>query len=119
MTIYNGSDGSLNLYYKSLLISSFPLTKKKSFERYQYQGEYLILETMKQNINIKKMIYTFTLFCNSIYKRKLNKLPIRRSDHNSFLSCLFALMKLRIIENNDQNGYLVMGRKKLVVQKVV
>ena len=36
MTIYNGCDGSLNLYYKGLLISSFPLTKKKTFEREAY-----------------------------------------------------------------------------------
>ena len=46
--IYNGCDGSLNLYYKGLLISSFALTKNKTFERYKYQGEYLILKSMKQ-----------------------------------------------------------------------
>jgi hypothetical protein len=113
MTIYNGCDGSLNLYYKELLISSFPLTKKKTFERYKYQGEYLILESMKQNKNIKLIIYTLTLFCNQIYSRKKNKQPIRRSDHELFLSSLFALMKLKIIDNDELNGYLIMPRKKL------
>ena len=113
MTIYNGCDGSLNLYFKGLLISSFPLTKKKTFERYLYQGEYLILESMKQNKNIKLIIYTLTLYCNQIYKRKKNKQPIYRSDHELFLSSLFGLLKLKIIENDETNGYLVMPRKKL------
>tara|TARA_R100001440_G_scaffold43809_1_gene63551 strand:- start:7613 stop:7954 length:342 start_codon:yes stop_codon:yes gene_type:complete len=112
MTIYNGCDGSLNLYYKGLLISSFPLTKKKTFERYQYQGEYLILKSMREKLNIKKIIYTLTYFVNLIHKRKLNKQPIRRSDHEYFISCLFGLLKLKIIENDELNGYLIMPMKK-------
>ena len=112
MTIYNGCDGSLNLYYKGLLISSFPLTKKKTFETYQYQGEYLILKSMRENLKIKHMIFTFTHFCNMIHKRKLNKQPIYKSDHEMFISCLFGLLKLKIIENDDLNGYLIMPKKK-------
>ncbi len=113
MTIYNGCDGSLNLYYKGLLISSFALTKKKTFERYQYQGEYLILKSMKEKLKIKQIIYTFTYFCNLIYNRKLNKQPIRKSDHEYFISCLFGLMKLKIIENDELNGFLIMPKKKI------
>jgi len=113
MTIYNGCDGSLNLYYKGLLISSFPLNKKKTFERYLYQGEYLILKSMRENINIKKIIYTAMYFCTLIYNRKKNNQPIRRSDHQLFLSSLFALLKLKIIENDESNGYLIMPRPKL------
>lgn len=73
MTIYNGCDGSLNLYYKGLLISSFALTKKKTFDRYEYQGEYLILKSMRENLNIRQIKLTLTYFCDLIYKRKLNK----------------------------------------------
>ena len=112
MTIYNGCDGSLNLYYKGLLISSFPLTKNKTFERYRYQGDYLILKSMKENFKIKQIIYTLTHFCNIIYKRKLNKQAIRKSDHQYFISCLFGLLKLKIIENDETNGFLIMPKKK-------
>ena len=66
MTIYNGSQGSLNLFYNGLLISSFPLTTKKTFERYKFQGEYLILKSMKQNIKIKQMIICFKSYFNLI-----------------------------------------------------
>jgi len=108
--IYQGCNGSLNLFYKDKLISSFALTRKKTFENYKYQGEYLILESLKENLNIKKQIYTYTYFCNSIYSRKIKNLPIRRSDHEMFLSCFFALLKLKIIDSED---YLIMPRKKL------
>jgi len=110
--IYNGCNGSLNLYYKGLLISSFPLTNKKTFNRYQYQGDYIILKSMKQQFKIKQIINTFTQFCNLIYDRKKNKQPIRRSDHQFFISCLFGLLKLKIIENDELNGYLIMPMKK-------
>ncbi len=112
MTIYNGSQGSLNLYYKGLLISSFPLSKKKTFETYQYQGEYLILKSMRKNLKVRHIIHTLTHFCNMIHKRKLNKQSIRRSDHEMFISCLFGLMKLKIIDNDIENGYLIMPKKK-------
>lgn len=113
MTIYNGPDGSLNLYYKGLLISSFPLSKKNNFKAYEYQGEYLILKSMREKLKIKQIIYTFTNFCNIIYSRKKNKQPIRRSDHEMFISCLFGLLKLKIIENDETNGYLIMKKKKI------
>jgi len=113
MTIYNGCDGSLNLYYKGLLISSFALTKKKTFDRYEYQGEYLILKSMREKLNINQIKLTLTYFCDIIYKRKLNKQPIRRSDHEYFISCLFGLLKLKVIDNDEANGYLIMPRRKL------
>ena len=114
MTIYNGSQGSLNLYYKGLLINSFPLTEKKTFKRYEYQGEYLILKSMKKNLKVRHIIHTLTHFCNMIHRRKLNKQSIYKSDHEMFLSCLFGLMKLKIIDNDESNGYLVMPKKKTI-----
>ena len=112
--IYIGCKGSLNLYYKGLLVSSFPLTNRKTLERYKYQGEYLILKSMKEKIKIKQIIFTLTHFCNIIYDRKKKKQSIRRSDHQFFLSCLFGLLKLKIIENDESNGYLIMKKKKII-----
>ena len=47
-------------------------------------------------------------FCNVIHQRKINRQAIRRSDHELFISCFFALMKLKIIEDDDMNGTLIM-----------
>lgn len=112
MTIFEGKHGSLNLYYKGLLISSFPLSKYKTFGRYQYQGYHIILQSMKQGFKQQQIIITLINFCEVIYNRKKNKQCIRRSDHEFFLSCLFGLLKLNIISNDESNGYLIMKKKK-------
>jgi len=108
--IREGKNGSLNLFYKELLIGSYPLTDKKTYERYKYQGEYLILTSMRENIKIPFQIKTYILFCNSILRRKENKLNIWRSDYEMFLSCIFALIKLKILDEDD--SVLIVGKKK-------
>jgi len=108
--IRNGSEGSLNLYFKGLLISSYPLSKKKTFERYFYQGEYIIRKS--KHIPIKLQIKTYLKYCNMILNRKKKKQPIYASDHIMFMNCLFALMRLRIIDDDELNGYLIMKKKK-------
>jgi len=110
MTIFEGSHGSITFYYKGLLVSSFPLTKKKKLEDYLYQGEDFIYNS--KAIPIKKLIKICFLFCNTIWKRKKNNQPIYREDHIYFLCCITALLRLRIIENDEMNGYLEMPKKK-------
>ena len=108
--IRNGKDGSLNLYFKGTLISSFPLSKNKTFDKYFYQGEYLIRKS--KHIPIKLQIKTYLQYCNMIRNRKINKQPIYASDHIMLLNSLFALMRLKIIDNDETNGYLIMKKKK-------
>lgn len=111
MTIYNGSQGSICFYYKGLLISSYPLTKYKTCQAYLNQGEELIFKS--KGIPIRIQIKTYLTFCNQIYSRKKNNQPIRRSDHIYFLNCLSALLRLRIIDNDESNGYMCFKKKKL------
>ena len=99
--IRQGSKGSLTLFYKDLLIGSYPLSNKKTYDRYKYQGEHLILKSMRENIKIKFQIHSYILFCNTILKRKEKKLNIWRQDYEMFLSCIFALIKLKIIEEDE------------------
>lgn len=110
--IREGSKGSLNLFYKDLLIGSYPLTNKINYDRYKYQGQYLILKSMRENKNldIKKQIYTYTHFINSIYNRKKQNLNIWANDYELFLSCLFALIKLKILD--EEESILIMSKKK-------
>ena len=107
MKVYKNN---LVLFYKDLLIGSYPLTDLKTYERYKYQGEYLILKSLKENIKIKSQIRTYLLFCNQILRRKQDKLGIWRSDYEMFLSCIFALIKLKIIDEDD--SILIISKKK-------
>ena len=108
--IKQGCNGSLNLYFKDILISSFPLTNKKTFQHYFNQGEYLIKKS--KGIPIRIQIKTYLEFCNLIKIRKKNHEAIYKTDHIMFLNCLAALMRLKIINDDDSNGILVCPRKK-------
>ena len=107
--IYNGSEGSICFYYKGLLISSYPLSKKKTLEGYLNQGEELIYKS--KGIPIKAQVRTYLHFCNEIYSRKKKNVAIRRSDHVFFLNCLTALLRLKIIDNDESNGYYCFPKK--------
>ena len=52
--IYNGSEGSICFYYKGLLISSYPLSKFKTLNKYLNQGEELIYKS--KGVPIKTQI---------------------------------------------------------------
>lgn len=108
--IYWGTGGTLCMYYKGLLISSYPLTNKKTIEAYLNQGEELIYQS--KDIPIKLQVKTYLHFCNIIHNRKINNQPIYRSDHINFLNCLTALLRLKIIENDELNGYMTFQKKK-------
>ena len=99
-----GNDGQLCLYYKDILCSCFPLHKDKyTYENYKYSGEFLILQTMKgcPGITIKHQIYTYMKYCLVHLKRVIKKEHVSSKDHKFFCSALFALVKLKIIDEED------------------
>jgi hypothetical protein len=106
-----GKNGSLILFYNNLLIGSYPLSNLKTYERYKFQGEHLILKSLKTNIPIKLQIKTYKIFCDEIYKRKKDKLGIFRTDYEMFLNCIFALIKLKQL-NEDDCIFITSRRKK-------
>ena len=107
--IKEGSRGSMCFYYKGLLICGWPLSKKKTVAQYLYQGEYIIKKS--KCVPIMTQVKSYRMFCNMIHRRKLNKQPIRKSDLELFVSSLMALLRLRIIDNDESNGYYEFPRK--------
>tara|TARA_Y100001934_G_C12109707_1_gene657890 strand:- start:354 stop:725 length:372 start_codon:yes stop_codon:yes gene_type:complete len=110
--IRQGKEGSYNIFYKGLLISSFPIHKIKMIEGYNNQGIELIHKTLYLNHSLQEQIKIYQLFVNMIYKLKKRNKKISSEDHINFLNCFLALMKLKKIEEDDNNGILIMGRKK-------
>ncbi len=109
--IKEGKYGSFNLFYNGKLISSYAVHKQN------FTGEDAIKvgeECVRRNkgIPILKQVQNFKLFCEMIYRRKIQRQSIRRTDHKLFTHCLLALMRLGVIENDDFNGFLICPRKK-------
>ena len=110
--IKQGKNGSLTLFFKDVLIGSYPLSKKKTYERYKYQGDDLILQTMRENKRtITEQISCYLLLCNGFLRKKKQGLNIWRSDYEIFLACIFALIKLRIIDEED--CVFIMPKKRI------
>ena len=107
--IIQGSKGSICFYYNGLLICGWPLSEKKTVAQYLYQGEYIIKKS--KCVPIMTQVKSYRMFCNMIHRRKLNKQPIRKSDLELFVSSLMALLRLRIIDNDESNGYYEFPRK--------
>lgn len=110
--IKQGKQGSYNLFYKDILISSFPIHNKRMIEGYNNQGIELIEDSLRKNISLKTQIRVYKNYCNIIYQLKKQKRKIPTDDHICFLNSFLALMKLNIIHEDDSNGILIMGRKK-------
>ncbi len=99
--------GSVSLFWNGLLISMF---EREKVEDFMEEGEYLIRQT--KGVPIKEQILTYKLYCDVIYKNKKKKNRITYDDHSLFRKCLFALMRLGIVENDENNGYLCMIKRK-------
>jgi len=110
MTIFEGTDGSINLFWNDLFISSFALSKLKTLESYYDEGNHILLEALRDGVSIDKVKFMFRYFCRGMYKRKKNKLPIYRTDHILFMCTIFALIKLKDVDIDDV--LLIMPKKK-------
>jgi hypothetical protein len=113
--IVEGKNGSMCLYWKDLLICSFPLGRY-DYEHYKKEGDELIIQSMRmKGYNIKRQIFQYMLTCNSIHSKKLKKQKIPSMDMYLFRITLMALIKLKIIDEEDV--VFLAPRKKGVKKK--
>tara|TARA_R110000744_G_scaffold120181_6_gene223965 strand:- start:1463 stop:1810 length:348 start_codon:yes stop_codon:yes gene_type:complete len=96
-----GKKGQLTLFYKEILIAGYPIGKM-SYLDYQKVADDLIINSMRsEKRNIKQQIFAYRFFCNGIFFRKLKKKYISLDDYRMFLACTLALVKLRILDEED------------------
>jgi len=98
--IIQGKNGCLCLYWKDILISGFPIGGN-SLEDYIYTGEYMIVDGMRKGKKIPELLFTFRGFCECIYLKKIHKKKISGRDHQVFLHCVMAIVKLKIMDFDD------------------
>lgn len=107
-----GKYGTITTFYKGLLISKFQIDNPNEIDDLHHEGESIIRHSKTGGYNIIDQIKIYYSFCNRIYKRKKLKKKIDYEDHQYFAYCLFALLRLRLIENDESNGYLIMPHRK-------
>lgn len=110
--IIQGSKGSICVYYKDLLISSFPLTQKKTLEWYEKSANKALIRGMRvEDIKLKTMCVVFKEILDYTYIKKINKKRIDSEQHQLFFMSVLSLIKLKKIEFEDHIA--IFPRKKL------
>ncbi len=115
-----GKDGQVALYYRDTLICMMPLGVM-SMEDYKHNANLLILDGMRDGLKVPNIIHACRLFCESIRyltwdnnrKKKYKRKEISLEDYRLFLGSLFALVKLKIVDEDD--AYMIFTKN--AVQK--
>jgi exopolyphosphatase/pppGpp-phosphohydrolase len=108
-----GNKGSISLFFKGTLFAMYPLSDEYNLDYYYDTGEDIIRKSKDMGYNIKQQLIVYYGFLNKIERRKREKLPIYASDLDKATHALFALLRLRLIEDDELNGYLIMRRYRI------
>ena len=108
--IYEGKNGSINLFWKDTFISSLPLGgKTKNYNKYKTEAHRFLMYSLESE-NIKELIHHYNQCCNNIYWMKTNNKKICCEKHMLFQYSLLALIRLNLIDEDDV--LLIMNKKK-------
>ena len=114
-----GKDGQIALFYRDIHIANFPLGVMQ-LDDYQYNANQLILDGMKDGLKIPEIINALKLFCESIRyltwdnnrKKKYKRKEISLEDYRLFLGSLLALVKLKIVDEED--AYMIFPKRAVL-----
>jgi hypothetical protein len=116
--IREGKDGSLCMYWRGKLITSYPIdtsTGDNPHEFFTSQADNIILQMMRMiGFTIKDQTNHYKCICNDIYDRKMKGQGIWRSDYELFGVAIYALRKLKYIDDDlhVNDGIMMFPRYK-------
>jgi len=105
------------IFFKGTLFAMYPLSDEYNLDYYYDTGEDIIKKSKEMGYNIKQQIIVYFGFLNKIERRKRESLPIYASDLDKSTHALFALLRLKLIKNDELNGYLIMPKRKKKLNK--
>tara|TARA_R110000851_G_scaffold4609_1_gene18727 strand:- start:1947 stop:2330 length:384 start_codon:yes stop_codon:yes gene_type:complete len=114
----NQRDKWIYLYWKDINISKFTYETKESeaFQREKLyrSGKSFVEDNIRDKKSIGLQIKVFNHFIEEIYYRKINKLAIRRSDHQIVLQSIMALLVLKQYDEDDLLWFPPKYRKRSI-----
>jgi len=99
----------MTLHYKNKLISKFNL--KYPDEAIDFARDNIINCMRDEKVNIHEIKKMFLMYVNQFYKLRINKVKCTSSDHKLFMGALLGLMKMKVIEDDNENGFIITKRK--------
>ena len=112
MTIFEGSEGSVNGYYKKKKIISRPLGNGRTLEGYKNEAQMVLVQALRDGNNLPNIKKLAIMTLKNFRYQPLIKQP-DTEDKDFILFALLILIKLGVVdEDGETEGLLVMGRKK-------
>jgi len=96
-------------FYNGHLCSTY---KIKDEEEHLSLGNKLLLQGLNNNKTIKEMIKVMSFYVKLFHHRRINKLKVSSHDHNMFFQSLLGLIKLKVLDNDEMNGWFCGTYKK-------
>ena len=96
-------------FYNGHLCSTY---KVKHEDDQLHLGNDLILQGLRTNKKMKDLINIMSGFVILFQDRRKNKQRVSSDDHEKFVACLLGLIKLKILHNDDNNGWFC-GKYKI------
>ena len=104
--------GSVSCFYKKKLLTTRPLTEKKTLQHYKNNAQAVIIEGMRLGWDIPKLIKFNRDFIKKWRYEELKRKP-DKEDLDLVLIAILILIKFKIIEEDgDQEGLLIIMPKK-------
>ena len=110
--IFQGTEGSVNGYFKKKLIVSRPLGNGRTLESYKNQAQMVLIEAMREGHHISQIKQLSIQTLKNFRYLELKKEP-DTEEKDFILFTLLILIKLGVVEEDgEREGLLVCGRKK-------
>ena len=104
--------GSVSCFYNGNLLTTRPLTEKKTLQHYKNNAQAVIIEGMRFGWDIPKLIKFNRDFIKKWRYEELKRKP-DKEDLDLVLIAILILIKFKIIEEDgDQEGLLIIMPKK-------
>ena len=107
-----GAYGSLNIFYKGYYMSQFPLETKHSFDIICKESLEIIKAKHVEKISLKKRLWLANAFIEVSVQRMKRGDRINAQDQILIMNTLMMLVQFKVIDNDENNGYLICGKYK-------
>lgn len=106
----------MTLHYKNKYISKFNLKYKE--EATDFARDNLIKVMREEKVSIHEIKRMFELFVDQFYKMRVKKVKCKSSDHKLFMGAFLGLMKMNVIQDDNENGFIITKRKPYLYNMV-
>jgi hypothetical protein len=107
-----GESGSINLFYKGVYLSQFPLDSLHTFDILCKESLKILNEKQVAKLPLKKKLFLAKAFIETTMMMVKCGNRIKAQDQILILHTMLMLIQFKVIDNDELNGYLICKKYK-------